>query len=126
MKYIVTLNNKKYEVEVNKSEAILKSVYDATPAQNLQTVADTVPAAPASAPAVKTNVNGVNVTSPMPGTILNLKISDGQSVKSGDVLLILEAMKMENEIVAPVTGTVKFMVSKGSTVDTDQVLAVIQ
>ncbi len=126
MKYVVTLNNKKYEVEVNESEAVLKSVYDA-PAQSFQpapSAAAPVPAA--SAAPAGGNVNGVKVTSPMPGTILNLNVTDGQTVKSGDVLLILEAMKMENEIVAPVNGTVKLMVSKGSTVDTDQILAAIQ
>lgn len=124
MKYIVTLNNKKYEVEVNESEAVLKSVYNA-PVQSFATAPSAITPAPAPVSA-QTNVDGTKVSSPMPGTILSLNIKDGQSVKAGDVILILEAMKMENEIVAPVTGTVKLMVSKGSTVDTDQVLAVIQ
>ena len=62
----------------------------------------------------------------MPGTILEVKAAVGQTVKAGDVLFVLEAMKMENDIVAPVDGTVKqLLVSKGSTVSTDDVLAVI-
>ena len=62
----------------------------------------------------------------MPGTILKVNAAEGQAVKAGDVLFILEAMKMENEIVAPCDGTVKqILASKGSTVDTDQILAVL-
>ncbi len=62
----------------------------------------------------------------MPGTILEVKVQNGQAVKAGDVMFILEAMKMENDIVAPQDGTVKqIVVSKGASVDTDAVLAVI-
>ena len=124
MKYVVTLNNKKYEVEVNESEAILTSVSDAVvpvaPAAPVQA------AQPVQAAAPVQTAGGEKVVSPMPGTILKVNVSQGQAVKAGDVLLVLEAMKMENDIVAPVDGTVKqLLVSKGSTVDTDQVLAVI-
>ena len=126
MKYVVTLNNKKYEVEVNESEAVLTSVYDATPAMPAAPVM-TAPAAPvqaAAAPAA--SASGEKVVSPMPGTILKVNVSQGQAVKAGDVLLVLEAMKMENDIVAPVDGVVKqLLVQKGSTVDTDQTLAII-
>ena len=77
--------------------------------------------APVAAPA-----DGTNAVCPMPGTILDVKASVGQAVKAGDVLFILEAMKMENDIVSPADGTVKqILVSKGSTVSTDDVLAVI-
>lgn len=125
MKYVVTLNNKKYEVEVNESEAVLTSVYDAMPAQPVAAAPVTVPAAPAPA-APQAAASGEKVVSPMPGTILKVNVAQGQAVKAGDVLLVLEAMKMENDIVAPVDGTVKqLLVSKGSTVDTDQILAVI-
>lgn len=126
MKYIVTLNNKKYEVEVNESDAVLTSVYDAAPA-----AAPVVPVVPAAAPQAApapaaATASGEKVVSPMPGTILKVNISQGQAVKAGDVLLVLEAMKMENDIVAPADGVVKqLLVSKGSTVDTDQVLAII-
>ena len=125
MKYVVTLNNKKYEVEVNESEAVLTSVYDAMPAA--APVAVPAPAAPAAlAAAPQAAASGEKVVSPMPGTILKINVSQGQAVKAGDVLLVLEAMKMENDIVAPCDGVVKqLLVSKGSTVDTDQILAVI-
>lgn len=132
MKYVVTLNGKKYDVEVNESEAVITSVSNAAPA-----AAPVAPVAAASAPAastapsapaavVGTAVSGTQITSPMPGTILKLNVAEGQAVKAGDVVLILEAMKMENEIVAPCDGTIKqLLVSKGSTVDTDQILAVL-
>jgi len=125
MKYIVTLNNKKYEVEVNESDAVLTSVYDAPAAAPVAPAATApVAAAPAAAPAA--SASGEKVVSPMPGTILKVNVSQGQAVKAGDVLLVLEAMKMENDIVAPVDGVVKqLLVSKGSTVDTDQTLAII-
>ena len=125
MKYIVTLNNKKYEVEVNESEAVLTSVYDAAPAMPAAPVM-TAPAAPVQAAAPAASASGEKVVSPMPGTILKVNVSQGQAVKAGDVLLVLEAMKMENDIVAPVDGVVKqLLVQKGSTVDTDQTLAII-
>lgn len=124
MKYVVTLNNKKYEVEVDESEAVLTSVYDAMPTQP---VAAAPVAAPVSAPAApQAAASGTKVVSPMPGTILKINVNQGQAVKAGDVILVLEAMKMENDIVAPSDGVVKqILVSKGSTVDTDQLLAVI-
>ena len=125
MKYIVTLNNKKYEVEVNESDAVLTSVYDAAPVAAPAAPVATPAAAPQAAPAQAT-ASGEKVVSPMPGTILKVNISQGQAVKAGDVLLVLEAMKMENDIVAPADGVVKqLLVSKGSTVDTDQILAII-
>lgn len=125
MKYIVTLNNKKYEVEVNESDAVLTSVYDAAPVAAPVAPAAAPAAVPQAAPAQAT-ASGEKVVSPMPGTILKVNISQGQAVKAGDVLLVLEAMKMENDIVAPADGVVKqLLVSKGSTVDTDQILAII-
>ena len=132
MKYVVTLNGKKYDVEVNESEAVITSVSNADPAAAPVApvaaapapAASTAPSAPAAV--VGTAVSGTQITSPMPGTILKLNVAEGQAVKAGDVVLILEAMKMENEIVAPCDGTIKqLLVSKGSTVDTDQILAVL-
>ncbi|MBR5424528.1 MAG: biotin/lipoyl-binding protein, partial [Clostridia bacterium] len=79
-----------------------------------------------SAPAAQEAAPGTQVKAPMPGTILEVKTSVGQAVKAGDVLFILEAMKMENEVVAPENGTVKqILTSRGSAVETDAVLAVI-
>ena len=129
MKYVVTLNGKNYEVEVTESEAVITNITSAPAAAAPVAVAAPAPvaAAPAAAPApVAVAGDGVKVTAPMPGNILNVNVSAGQAVKKGDVMFILEAMKMENEIVAPEDGTVKqILAQKGATVDTDEVLAVI-
>lgn len=127
MKYIVTLNGKNYEVDVTKTDAVITSV---SPVASAAPVAPAAPAAPAApvAPAAPSapTADGTKVTSPMPGNILAVNVSAGQAVKEGDVMFILEAMKMENEIVAPASGTVKqVLVSKGAVVETDAVLAVL-
>lgn len=131
MKYVVTINNKKYEVEVEKGEA---SILKKEVLQNASPKPVTAPVpAPASTPAPVQNVNagsalpnGKPIKAPMPGVILGIKVSSGSKVKKGDTLLILEAMKMENEIVAPVDGVVEITTSKGSSVATGDTLAVIQ
>ena len=82
-----------------------------------------VPAAPTAPAAV---AGGTPVTAPMPGNILKILVSPGQQVNEGDTIIILEAMKMENEIVATKSGTVaQILVSKGATVETGAILAVI-
>ena len=132
MTYKVTLNGRTYEVEVEAGKAILLDEYVAispmsTPAPAAAPV-EAAPAAPApaAAPAAKP-VDGEAVESPMPGNILKVNVSVGQSVGQGDVLVVLEAMKMENEIMAPRAGTVaQVLVSKGSTVDTGAVLVVLK
>ena len=106
MKYEVVLNGKKYEVEVEEGKAIVLNEAPFTAAAP----------APAAAPAV--TGEGEKVDSPMPGTILKVNVAAGQTVKEGDLLVILEAMKMENEIVAPADGTVSSIaVSNGQTVE---------
>ena len=137
MKYNVTLNGKIYEVDVTESDAVVTGITQvpvavAAPAVAPVAVApvaapEAPAAAPAAAPAVAPVVaDGTQVKAPMPGTILAVKKNVGEAVKAGDVIVVLEAMKMENDIVAPCDGTVKSInAPKGSTVNTDDVLAVI-
>ena len=124
MKYVVNLNGKNYEVEVTESDAVLTSVSEA-PVAAPASAAPAAPAAAHAAPAQST-ADGAKVVCPMPGTILSVNVQNGQSVKAGQVMFVLEAMKMENDIVAPQDGTVKqILVAKGASVDTDAVLAII-
>lgn len=130
MKYKVTLNGRTYEVEVEAGKAMLLDEYEAivpTAAPVAAPAAAPAPvAAPAAAPAPAAPVAGDAVTAPMPGNILKVNVTPGQAVKEGDVLVVLEAMKMENEILAPKACTVKqVLVSKGSTVDTGATLVVL-
>ena len=84
------------------------------------------PAKPAAPKAAAPVANGVKVNAPMPGTILDVKVAQGQAVKKGDILCILEAMKMENEILAPQDGTVaQVAVSKGASVNSGDPLVVL-
>lgn len=133
MKYKVTLNNRTYEVEVEAGEAMLVDEYEAyapapaAPAVSAPVAAAPVAAAaPAPAPAAASLAAGEVVKSPMPGNILKINVAQGQAVKEGDVLIVLEAMKMENEIVAPKAGSVaQIAVSKGQVVETGTPLVVI-
>ena len=124
MKYVVTLNGKDYEVEVDElSEAIVTSVAPIAASAPAAPVA-TQPSASATPAPAPVSGSGTAVKAPMPGTILKVNVTAGQSVKAGDIMFILEAMKMENEIVAPSDGTVSQVVAaKGSSVATDDVLA---
>ena len=127
MKYKVTLKGKVYDVIVEKGEAILADEYDyaAPAAPAVVPVPGPGVAAPAAAaPAAVTA--GTNVEAPLPGNVLNVKVSVGQAVKAGDVLVIIEAMKMENEVAAPCDGVVKQIVAnKGAVVATGDTLLVI-
>lgn len=130
MKYKVTLNNRVYEVEVEQGQAMLIDEYElsapAAPTAPAAPVAAAPAAAPAAAAAPVSVAAGEPVKSPMPGNILRIEVSQGQQVKEGDVLMVLEAMKMENEIVATKSGTIaQIAVSKGAVVETGAVLAVI-
>ena len=127
MKYKVTLNRRVYEVEVEQGEAMLIDEYDLAAPAAPAAPAAAAPAAPApAAPAPAAPAAGETVKSPMPGNILRIEVSQGQHVEEGDVIMILEAMKMENEIVATKSGTIaQIAVSKGAVVETGTVLAVI-
>jgi len=130
MKYQVTINNKTYEVEVERGEANLLATYDAVaPAAPVAVAPAAAPAvAPASAPATPhvQAVAGEALTAPMPGTIINVLKKVGDKVAEGEIVCILEAMKMENEVVAAIAGTVgQVLVTKGSVVKTGDPLVMI-
>ncbi len=132
MKYKVTLNGRTYEVEVEAGKAMLLDEYEAIVPAAAPVAAPAAAPAPvaapaaAPAPAAAAPVAGDAVTAPMPGNILKVNVTAGQAVKEGDVLVVLEAMKMENEILAPKACTVKqVLVSKGATVDTGATLVVL-
>lgn len=133
MKYQVKVDGKIFEVEVEKVGGGYQSLTPGSlnaagafqqQAQPVQQQAQPAPAAPASA-ASGSGADG-EVVSPMPGKILKVIADNGAHVEAGDVILILEAMKMENEIVAPIAGTVSLSVSVGQTVDTDALLATVK
>ena len=133
MKYKVTLNNRTYEVEVEEGKAMLVDEYEAyAPAAPAPVAAAPVAAAPAAAPAAPAAPAGAAlaagevVKSPMPGNILKINVAQGQKVNEGDVLIVLEAMKMENEIVATKSGTdAQIVTAKGAVVETGAPLVVI-
>ena len=132
MKYKVTLNNRTYEVEVEEDKAMLIDEYEAyapaapAPVAAAAPVADAPAAAAPAAPAGASLAAGELVKSPMPGNILKINVTQGQKVSEGDVLLVLEAMKMENEIVATKSGTVaQIVTAKGAVVETGAPLVVI-
>ena len=141
MKYQVKVDGKVFEVEVEKVGGGYQSLTPASltaapaapaapaPQAAAPAPAPAAPAAPAPAPAAPAAApagGAGDVVAPMPGTVLKVNVNNGDTVASGDVILILEAMKMENEIVAPCAGTVTLNVKAGETVDTDAVLASVQ
>ena len=131
MKYKITLNGRTYEVEVEAGKAMLLNEYEAivpsAPAPVAAPVAaPAAEAAPAAPAAVAVTGAGEAVNAPMPGTILKVNVTQGQAVKEGDVLCVLEAMKMENDIIAPKSGTVTQVVTaKGASVSSGDPLVVI-
>jgi biotin carboxyl carrier protein len=131
MKYIVTINNNSYEVEVEKGEARLVKTTEVAAAPvtaqivTTSSVPDTAPATPT--PAAPPVTAGEKITAPMPGVILQIKKISDDSVKKGETILILEAMKMENEVIAPRDGVIAQITAvKGASVNTGDVLAVLQ
>ncbi len=133
-KFNIKVNGQAYEVEVEEvaggfAPAPVVPVA-AAPAPAVAPVAAPAPekaeakAAPAPAP-VAAPAGGTQLKAPMPGTVIDFKATNGAAVKKGQTVLILDAMKMENEIVAPADGVITFVASKGASVNTDDLLAVI-
>ncbi|MBE5746675.1 MAG: acetyl-CoA carboxylase biotin carboxyl carrier protein subunit [Clostridiales bacterium] len=125
--FVITVNGKTYEVGVEEVGAVasapvvttVKAAPAATP------VAAPVSAPAPAAPKAAAPANGEKVLSPFPGLIKNLLVAEGASVKKDQPILVLEAMKMDNDITAPCDGVVSFQVVKGANVESDAVLAVI-
>ena len=118
--FVITVNGKFYQVGVEEVGA------SATPTPVVTTVqAAPVAASAPAAPVAAGPVNGEKVLSPFPGLIKNLLVAEGASVKKDQPILVLEAMKMDNDITAPCDGTVSFKVVKGANVESDSILAVI-
>ena len=115
--FVITVNGKTYEVGVEEVGASASAPV-AAPVVAAQTEVKAAPKAAAP-------VNGEKVLSPFPGLIKNLLVADGATVKKDQPILVLEAMKMDNDIAAPCDGVVKFQVQKGTNVESDAVLAVI-
>jgi biotin carboxyl carrier protein len=126
-KFLIKVNGNQYEVEVEEIRDGA-AVETSAPVQSAPAAAPVAaPAAPAAKPAAKKDTavpaGASKITAPMPGTILKVNVNTGDSVKKGQVLMILEAMKMENEIVAPADGKIASVnVSKGASVNAGDVL----
>ena len=119
-RYNITVNGKAYDVAVEELSADAAAPAAAAPAP----AAAPKPAAPA--PAAAPVAEGTKITAPMPGTILDVKVSVGDAVKAGQALFVLEAMKMENDVNSPTDGKVLSVnTTKGTAVETGTVLAVI-
>lgn len=118
MKHLkITVDGKAYDVTVEE--------LDEESVQNSQNTTENIPKKTDSLN--KSNINGEPINAPMSGNILSVNVTQGQSVNKGDVIAILEAMKMENEILAPRSGKiVAIRVDKGQSVNTNQVIAVIE
>lgn len=133
MKYVATINGKRYEVEVEKVDAYKSLDRNGVAAPKAPVLAASAPraAAPAPAPAAPAPAaapaaGGTTVEAPMPGKVLSVKATVGQAVKFGEPLVIMEAMKMETEIVAPADGTVsQVLVNTGDSVDTGAAMVIL-
>ena len=121
-KFRVTVNGNTYEVDVEEIGTGASSVVSA-PSVPVQQAPQAAPKAPAAAPV---SAGGVKVVAPMPGKIIDVKVSQGQQVNKGDIVAILEAMKMENEVVAPESGTVASInVNKGQAIESGDVIVTL-
>lgn len=125
--YRVTVNGIPYDVVVEE----IGEVASSAPAAPAAPAAPVAPAAPAAAPkapaaAPKGNAGATAIKAPMPGTLIKVNVKAGDAVKKGDVLCVLEAMKMENDILAPADGVVATVeAAQGASVATDAVLVTL-
>ena len=123
--YRITVNGTTYDVQVEETNGASAPVQAAAPTA-APTSAPSAPAPAAAAPAPAASGAGTKVTAPMPGNILDIKVKVGDSVKENQVVIILEAMKMENEIISSVSGTVTGInVTKGQTVASGDTLLTV-
>lgn len=122
--YIVTVNGTTYEVTVEEMGAVAPVSTTVSAPAAPAAAPKAAPASPKAAPAAPAGTQGATkVSAPMPGTVLKINVTVGQTVKSGDSLCVLEAMKMENDIPAPADGTVASInVSNGATVQSGDIL----
>jgi biotin carboxyl carrier protein len=132
--FVITVNGKMYQVGVEEVGATAPVAMPIAPVAAAPVAAAPVAApapapvaapAPAPAPVAAAPANGEKVLSPFPGLIKNLLVDNGATVKKDQPILVLEAMKMDNDITAPCDGVVTFQVAKGANVESDSVLAVI-
>ena len=119
----VTDNGNEYEVSV---EELSSNASTAAPVASVPAVETTKPAAAPKAAPKPVAAGGTKVESPMPGMVLSFKVADGATVKKGDAILVLEAMKMENDVAATADGVISFVAAKGANVNTGDLLAVIK
>ena len=125
MKYVATLNGKKYEIEIERVEEYKPLDRGVTVNAPAPILAKAAAPAPTAAPA-PASAGGQSVDAPMPGKILDIKVKAGDAVSFGQCVVVMEAMKMETEIVAPAAGTVASVnVSVGDAVDTGAVLVTL-
>lgn len=124
-KFNIKVNGQAYEVEVEEVASFPPAPVVPVAAAPAPAVAPVAAPAPEKAEAKAAPAGGTQLKAPMPGTVIDFKATNGAAVKKGQTVLILEAMKMENEIVAPADGVITFVASKGASVNTDDLLAVI-
>jgi glutaconyl-CoA decarboxylase len=125
----ITVDGHQYDVTVEEIAGVPEkpAIVPLTKQEEIKSapVKAAAPAPLKTAAPVKAAAGGTKINSPMPGMVLNMKVAEGAHVTKGQVVLILEAMKMENDISAPADGVISFTVSKGATVETGTCLAVI-
>lgn len=123
--FIITVNGKSYEVGVEEVGGVASAPVAVAPVAAAPKAPVAAPAPAPVAVAPKAPASGEKVLSPFPGLIKNLLVAEGAAVKKDQPILVLEAMKMDNDITAPCDGVVNFQVAKGANVESDAVLAVI-